>query len=237
MDQNSPLPAIVGVAVAFAVVVPLGFFMHHDFPWIPEGFLGAMLALMLPCLAFGVFRTLRPQEFGPQRRKRHSGVDKEGERSRTAFREAKRLRIAELNADPSRRKYAALMERGGWWTDEQIAYLENPNATATCAHLGAIEHAMRAAGIVPRLLPEVPQPGFGPLPRVRADCRIHEPELLRRFAVAGSVRHLTGFYPERAEFDNPWAELSCSACGSAIELVHPQHPRPTTVWFPFAPQV
>ena len=236
MDQNSPLPAIVGVAAAFAVVVPLGFFMHRDFPWIPEGFLGVILAFLLPVISFGIFRSLRPNVFQPRRSKLDPELAKAGERSRAAFQEAKRVRIAELNADPAKRKYAALMERGGWWTDEQVAYLENPNATATCAHLREIEHAMRVAGVVPRLLPEVPEPGYGPLARVRADCRIHEPELRRRFTIVDSVRHLTGFYPERAEFDNPWAELCCSACSSAIELVHPQYPRPATAWFPSAPQ-
>jgi hypothetical protein len=146
------------------------------------------------------------------------------------YRKAQRLRIAELAADPARRKYAVLMERGGWWTDEQIVYHENPDTTATCPHLQPIEHAMRLAGIELRRLAEPWNPV--PLAKVRADCCINEPALKQRFPFHESVRYTTGYQPERHPEDNPWAELACATCTSTIELVHPEWPRPTTKWFP-----
>jgi hypothetical protein len=41
--------------------------------------------------------------------------------------------------------------------------------------------------------------------------------------------------PERSAEDNPWAKLSCSEHGSAIDLVHSGWPRAGTIWFPSKP--
>lgn len=59
-----------------------------------------------------------------------------------------------VGLNPNKRKYVLLIERGQWWTDEQIAYQENQSATARCVHLQPVERAMRSAGIVPRRLTE-----------------------------------------------------------------------------------
>ena len=115
------------------------------------------------------------------------------------------------------------MERGEEWSDEQIAYHEDANLTSTCPHLQPVERAMRQAGIVPKLI--------APLNKVKADCCINEPELSSRFPRAASVRYTEGYRPERHYEDNPCARLTCSQCGSTIELVHPEWPRDNTKWF------
>src|ERR1700730_2474129 len=88
----------------------------------------------------------------PGREERMKKLREEGERAMVEIRERRRIRIAQLLADPAKAKYAPLVERGQEWSDEQIAYNEDPNLTGTCPHLQPTEHAMRMAGIVPRLL-------------------------------------------------------------------------------------
>jgi len=145
------------------------------------------------------------------------------------------LRIAELSADPAKRKYAVLMERGCYWSDSQIAYEENPELTATCPHLETIERDIRRSGIRTHLFTESWEKSFAPLPHIQAACRIFGVELLRRYALAGSVDYREGYQPERHESDNPWAQLACQACQSRIDLVHPEWPREDTRWFPAPP--
>jgi hypothetical protein len=124
------------------------------------------------------------------------------------------------------------MARGGYWTNVQIAYHENPNATATCIHLQPIEHAIRLTGVEPYLFTNAWEPDAAALPHIRVDCRINESELKRQFILPESVSYQEGYQPERSEHDNPWATLSCGACQSAIDLVHPEWPHAETKWFP-----
>ena len=185
---------------------------------------GALLALL--CVKFG---SRRPTT-GPLKRIR-AAAKVEAD----AYRERRRLRIAELSADPAKRKYAELMERGGYWSDSQIAYEENREITATCRHLAGIEHDMRLAGIKTLLFTEGWQKSFAPMPHIQADCRINGEELIRRYTLADSVNYREGYQPERHESDNPWAQLTCKACQSRIDLVHPEWPRAGTPWFPAPP--
>jgi hypothetical protein len=94
---------------------------------------------------------------------------------------------------------------------------------------------MRLAGVETGLLTrpwlEIPAPTLS----VRADCCINEPELKSRFTLPESVRYEEGYQPERHYQDNPWAKLSGSQCGSAIDLVHSEWPRATIQWFPTKP--
>lgn len=151
------------------------------------------------------------------------------------WKEEKRVRVAELLADPAKHKYAALVERGEQWYDEQIAYFEDPDRTATCPHLRPIEHAMRLAGVAPKVIVKRWLPNYGRSMNIKADCCINEPELRRQFAVAESVHYQEGYSPERHPQDNPWAKLSCSLCDSYMDLVHSEWPRKDTRWFPAKP--
>jgi hypothetical protein len=143
-------------------------------------------------------------------------------RSRATIAEAKRRRIAELASDPVRQKYIPLIKRGEVWSDDQIEYNENPQTTATCVHLEPIERAMRLAGTRLRRLTG---------PNVRAQCRIDEAGIKRRFAPPASVQYREWYQPAH-ERDNPQAEISCVECRSAIDVIHPGQAREHTPWFP-----
>ncbi|HEY3836244.1 MAG TPA: hypothetical protein VGL72_06715 [Bryobacteraceae bacterium] len=256
MDK-SVLAAMAGVAAGGVMAFLLGSMLHSTYPAMPDLALAWVAVLSWVALAFGITYVLSPwrrraatarvgvvaklrppmldDEENQARQKRREEMKRESQILHSTFQEAKRLRMAELAADPARSKYVPLMERGDWWTDEQIAYNENPAATATCVHLQPVERGIRDGGIVPRLLTEPWNRGFSPLASVRADCRIDEPELRRRYTLAASVRHVTGYQPERSEFDNPWAELRCGNCNSHIGLVHPEWPGRATAWFPGLP--
>ncbi len=196
---------------------------------------GPRLGSLSPRAAEATQQPSRPRRPQPPWKSITSKSKREAAISQATLQEARRLRIAELAADPGKASYVPLMERGEWWTDEQIAYRENPKATATCAHLQPVERAMRAAGIVPRRLTEPWYRGFASLSMVEADCRINQAEL-PRFHLPGSVQYASGYSPERSEWDNPWARLTCGVCASRIDLVHPEYPRTTTVWFPSPPE-
>jgi len=243
---------MASIAVAFAIVLPLGYHIQRGHYGIPDSVLGFVGGLIVAVIAVGILfatrRIWRPspnpghedQIWRLSDYSAHTGGRirrRKGEESGQAdYNERQRLRIAELAADPAKRKYALWMERGGgYWSDDQIAYNENPNLTATCVHLQPIEHAMRAAGIMTRLLTGTWDQNFAPLPKVRAHCRINEPELKHCFTLPASVRYEEKYEPERYETDNPWAQLSCVACQSAIKLVHPEWPNALTKWFPSAP--
>jgi len=228
---------MAAVAAAFASALTLGFAIRPRVPAIPDRVFGAVLAVVLVAIAAAAVRLLagpfartrrvqaaRPHD--PERDERGRKIKEETGRQMAALRERKRLRIAELMADPAKRKYVALVERGERWSDEQIAYHEDPGMTASCPHLQPIERGMRMAGIVLKLL--------APL-KLMTDCCIYEAGLRERFPLSEPVRYLEGYDVERHDQDNPWARLECSECGSTIGLVHPEWPRPTTKWFPRKP--
>jgi hypothetical protein len=227
--------AIAAVAVAFLVAIPLGFWFHAKFPAIPDRILGAMLAAVLVIVAFGTLRLMLRQPIFPRRPRFWRSRSRS--KASAAYQERKRRRVAELLADPLKAKYAPMVERGELWFDEQIAYADNPNATATCPHLQAVERGMRASGVDCRLIVASWKTETTPLFRVRADCRINEPELRREYFLPESIRYQEGYMPERSAYDNPWAELACTECASSagIDLVHSEWGRATTKWFPRAP--
>jgi hypothetical protein len=215
---------LVSVAASFVIVLSLGFGLKKNYPDLPDGLLGVILACTCAAIPLAVlsFLGLKPASRVSYRMKSTA------KQMQTRSNDARQQRLAELAVDPVKRKYIPLVERGESWSDEQIAYHENPALLATCIHLQPVERAMRSAGIETRLLW---QPG-APVVKVNADCRINETELRRRFAIERPVRYTMGYQPERHPDDNPWAQLACEECGSVIELVHPEWPRLATKWFP-----
>jgi hypothetical protein len=222
MRPNTLVVGMVAVGAAFVLVLTLGFRIQQSQYKLSDDLFGWIAGLSIAVIAGGV--TLAMLRFQPPRVV--GGYDQ------AAHRENSRKRIAQLAANPATAKYARMMERGGYWTDVQIAYTENPNATATCVHLQPIEHGIRQAGITPYLFTEAWEPGSAAMPRIQVDCRINEVELQRRFPLAESVRYDEGYQPERHESDNPYARLYCTACQSSIDLVHPRYPGAQTKWFP-----
>jgi hypothetical protein len=154
-------------------------------------------------------------------------------RDQEEMREHHRRRIAELKADPdpARRKYAKLVERGGQWSDAQIAYNDDPERTGTCPHLAPLELAMRRAGIRTHLRIFSWKDDVTRLLQVRADCCVNAAAL----NLAPPVSYQEGYQPERHPEDNPWAKLSCDECRSSIELTHSEWSRGTLPWFPSRP--
>jgi len=213
------LSAMLAVCIAFAAVLSLGSYLRQRVPSLSDNAFGTIAGLAIVILVVAITWLLNPSLFSLPllaRRGTHPAVTEH------------QRRIAELAADPVKRKYAALVERGEWWTDDQILYNETPSMVATCAHLQAIEYAMRLAGLKVRmnpLLPSVPA-------SVTVDCRINEPEFKRRYVPAESVHYREYFQPERSQWDNPTADILCSECRSRIQVVHPSEAGEGTPWFP-----
>src|ERR1043166_3693572 len=115
------LLAVMGaVAAAFIVVLTIGFQLQNK-TTLSNGELGAILGIAIPVIAIALFilvlrLTGRSLPFFPKPRPRAVTWSNAG------YQQIKDRRIAELDADPARRKYAELMRRGGYWSDEQIAY-------------------------------------------------------------------------------------------------------------------
>jgi len=222
--------AMVSVAAAFTLVLGFGYFMSRQqrAAWMSNDLFGVVAGLTLVVLAFGIawllgvfrIRFRIPSEASRQYRK-------DAARAQALSLEQRRRRVAELSADPARQKYAPLVERGEQWSDEQIAYHENPSLTVTCAHLQPIEQAMRAAGIDMRRSLEAPQ--------VSAQCRINRAELARRFPRVPSVHYSEFYQGERPAYDFPIAVLACDECRSSIYVLHPAEAKPQTPWFPAPP--
>jgi hypothetical protein len=234
-DQKGVLKAMAAVGVSFGLSVLFGSMVRQSAPQMSDNVVAVIVLSIWVVMSFGILYVLAPWKTAPKRVSLPLGLEVQARDAAEAFRSAKRDRIAQLSAEPNRSQYARLMERGEWWTDEQIAYCENPQAVATCVHLQPIERAMRSTGIVPRLLTQPWDKNFAPLPNISADCRINEVELKRLYPGADSIRHTTGYWPERSATDNPWAKLACAWCNSSIEVVHPEWPGRNTVWFPSAP--
>jgi len=220
------LVAMAAVGCGFVVVLGAGFRLHHQTPpgLLGPGFYPAIVALAAivafvivkrPFAEFPSARGLNPVELHRLRTRMHA--------EREAWEVERRRRIAELSADPTRRKYAARIEAGEAWNDAQIAYDLDPDATATCRHLRPVESAMRAAGLEVRLIAP---------PQVRAPCRIDEPALWSQFERPRSVSYLEMFLGGRAAEDDPVAYLRCEACQATIDVLHPDQTREGTPAFP-----
>lgn len=225
---------MAAVATAFGVTLTAGYQVHQYFPSISDQALGITAGIAIGVIALAITMVTLRLPWGFRRRigtpVRRASAPVRNELA--AYREYRERRIAQLAADPATQKYAELMKYGRDWSDDQIAYDRNPSLTATCPHLKPIEHAMRTAGIAARLQTRSWKENYAPLAVIEADCRVNQAGLRRAFALPEFVSYVEGYSPERSQFDNPFARLLCTGCQSAIELVHPEWPRPATRWFP-----
>ena len=209
------LAAMAGVACGFIVVIGAGFRLHDQHPPEPFGSGFYPAAIVLAALvAFVVVKrpfaaSPRPQSLDPITLHR---LRAKMRAEREAWDAERRRRIAELSADPARRKYAERLEAGESWSDAQIAYDMDPGATATCRHLKPVEAAMRRDGVAVKLEMES---------RVSAGCRIDEPALRARFQPPRSVLYVEAYLGGRAAEDDPIAYLRCELCETMISTIHP----------------
>lgn len=222
------LAAILAVGIAFAVVLGLGFWIHSRVPDLPDNLFAAVAVTAIIVISFGVLYLLHPFSIGLPRRIRKAPLTPQ---TIAALKE-REDRIAELVADPARKKYADLMRQGGQsWSDEQIRYDQDRMMVATCVHLQPVEYGMRLAGLDMRLYRSQATRAA----RVRAFCRIHKDGLQAQFPLGPTVQYREYFMPERSEYDNPTADIFCRECGSSIDVLHPGWAREGTPWFPSPP--
>lgn len=221
------LMAMLWVGAGFIVMLGTGFRLSGDPepPIITQGFYPAIVVFAVVTVR-GLIYFLRR----PARPRRHKQVQRWGQidpknvrRLRQAAEEERRQRLARLKADPLRRKYAELIDKGQPWSDEQIAYDLDLTRTATCEHLQAVERAIRQAHIGVRLVGG---------PRVEARCVVDREALHGAFALAPSVDYHEPQQYDRSLEDPPGALIWCSACNSAIAAIHPSQAPSGTRMFP-----
>lgn len=135
----------------------------------------------------------------------------------------KRARMREMAKDPVRRKYIERLERGEYWSDEQIAFNEIEVAASVCEHLLPIEQKMRDQKIDLRYL-------FGM--RINANCLVDPEKLGIPRAPADGVMYVDVLIPDRSMLDPRSAWIACSVCDSVINVVHADSATPSTPWFP-----
>ena len=123
----------------------------------------------------------------------------------------KRQRLAGMAADPLRRKYVERIARGEYWSDEEIAFNDDPAATGVCVHLRPIEQLMREQQI--DIKPVYPL-------RIRANCLVDPVKLGIRPPPVVGVAYLHVHMPDRSMLDPRSAMIMCSICSSCIEVVH-----------------
>ena len=205
------LSIMASVAAGFFLTLKIGFAVHHDPA--PALFSSTMLTAtaILVLLTGVIVLTIVMIEAGGKTVYNTSPYgDAYGGANARA--EVRRLRVAELAADPRRAKYAPLVARGEDWSDAAILYHEDPNRLATCVHLRPIEQAVRRAGIAARLYREHD---------VVATCRIDLPRLEQVVSVAPPIRYAEFFQADRAENDLPTAFLICDEHKSILYTTHP----------------
>jgi len=214
------LAAMFLVAAGFVLLLAIGFRLHGEAA--PAGIDDAAPAAALVVLVVGGGGGITLWRRWRARLRRRSASREMISRSQQLH--AKRL--AELNADPAKRKYVPLVERGESWSDEQITYHEDHTLTATCTHLQPIEQAMRQAGIDLRRITSV---------TVSAKCRVNQSMTEQHFAVQPPVFYVEAYQGERSAMDFPTAFFICRSCHSSINTLHPDEARADTTWFPAAP--
>ena len=221
--------AMAGVGAGFVVVIGAGFRLHHQAApaVIDAGFFPALLVLAaaLAMAVLGWRRAPRNADGGPASPGLSFQQRERLRQEREAFFAEHRRRLADLAADPVRRKYVPLIERGESWNDTQIAYDLDPTARVTCAHLRPIETAMREAGL--KVQPSVAA-------HLNVGAVIDPAELSRLYPdplVAYSEFELGGRHYE----DNPVAQIACAEHRSAIYALHPREAKPETPRFPADP--
>jgi hypothetical protein len=211
------------VAAGFFLVLKIGFVLHHDPQPAPISSNGLTLAAILVLstgmviVALRALRRLGRARFAQPSSQVSAAIE---------AREARRLRVAELAADPARARYAPLVARGETWSDEDILYEQHPELTTTCAHLEPIERAMRRAGVHLRRYRQT---------SAVATCCIDSEALQRAFTLAPPVRYAEFFAEERAPGENPTAFLICDEHDSMIHTVHPAEATGTSQQLPRFP--
>ena len=199
-----PIPLETGRPTPPPSTLPIGLPFRIDGPLLP--ILG--LTLLLGGLALGSrdVRRIFRRRMG---RVRQSSFARE-HAARVA------ARVAELNADPFRRAYAARVERGEQWSDAQIAYDLDRAALATCSHLQPIERRMRERGVAVKRYGQ---------DSVFADCVVDADALTAYGLLAPPAAYEEYYAPERGPHDIPVAGLFCRLCkASRINLKHPDDP-------------
>jgi hypothetical protein len=214
------LVAMAGVASGFVVVLWAGFTLHHDAtPMVIEQYHLPAAGVFVAAIAYGLYHlahgTRRPR---PRPDPRYAAL-----RGHSDWEEEQRLRLVEMRGDPILSAYAARIERGESWSDAQIAYDLEPDGTATCVHLAAVEQAMRRAGIAVK---------FQLRNIVNAQCVIDEPALRARFALDPPAWY--GILPDhgRSYEDPPVAAFKCEEHGALIYVIDPNQAPPGSPVFP-----
>jgi hypothetical protein len=137
---------------------------------------------------------------------------REGQREAARVAAEHAARLARLAVDPVRAKYAEDMERGEYWSDEQIEYDLDRAARTTCGHLRPIEGAMREAGLKVK---------WWVAGHVTCECVVNETAL--DLPTGGPVTFDASIeMGGRAYEDAPVAAFQCGACKSSIR-VHNEH--------------
>jgi hypothetical protein len=211
MRMRSLLVAMASVAIAFAVVIWFGFWIHTKTNSIPDNVFAPLAFIAIFGIAF--FLTCGLLRISPW----------SGWTAREMF-GPRRVQWKPKAASPRQLSAA------------QIAYLANRNAIATCAHLEPIERAMRIAGIDVQL-----QEFGEYAPIIKAACRVNEEELRRVFQLPPSVYYEERFEPDRDEVGHPRADIVCGYCLKSdrrrcdLAVLHPDEWRADPRWFPVPP--
>jgi hypothetical protein len=210
-----------GILAGFWVMLAVGFWLddRYEAPALVNTLFPVALVVLIVALAAAArYVWTHRDEFVP----RFSSI---GSVSLWPSKDMARRRkwIAEMAADPRRRRYAEMIEAGdSFWTPERVQYDLDPQATATCAHLKPVESAMRAAGV------EVRMSGVN---SVYAKCLVDGEALARQFVLPEG----TG-YQELQTFDRGGEDFSalvtCESCRSYIWVLHPKLAAAGTPVFP-----
>jgi hypothetical protein len=222
------LVAMVGVGAAFIIAIGTGFRLTHTTgsPIADPLYytaIGVLVLVAVVAVKSGWLSSLRLRPAVPLRP--HGYVyDPDGlaEQRRQAD-EARAARLAHLDADPVRRRYADRIRRGQWWSDEMIEYDLHPDSLATCSHLQPIERDMRAAGIDVRLR-------YGTI--VHAYCCVDPLALAAHYTLPSFVRYAEPTSGNRSYEDSPGAVVYCTEDKSQIDAVHKYVADRDTPWFP-----
>lgn len=225
------LVAMAGVAAAFIVTIGTGFRLTHT-AGSPIGdslyysAIGALVIVAVIAVKSGWLRSLRLAPAVPLRPPGYA-YDPDGfaDQRRQAD-DARAARLARLDADPVRRRYADRIRRGQWWSDEMIEYDLDADQLATCSHLQPIERDMRAAGIDVRLR-------YGTM--VQASCCVDPLALTARYTLPSFVHYSEPPDSGRSYEDPPSALIACDEHKSQIDVVHKYAADRDTPWFPTSP--
>jgi hypothetical protein len=219
--------AMAAVAAAFVVAIGTGFRVTRT-PGSPisdstyYGSIGVLVLVVVIAVKSGWLRSLRLSSPPITRRSVDYDPDGLAEQRRQAD-EARAQRLARLDADPVRRRYADRIRRGQWWSDEMIDYDLDPGRVATCAHLQPVERDMRAAGIDVRLR-------YGAI--VYAWCCVDPLALAARYTLPSFVHYSEPTGGGRSYEDSPSALIACDEHESQIDVVHKRGAERDTPWFP-----